>query len=260
MRKSHILVLAVLTGILTILAVPALAASMQWAGVLNGVTHPYDDYPISMNAGATISVSLQCLPTGELDPLVVILDSQGVVLDNDDDGGTPDCNQGSSSFLTFTAPATGVYIVQANSYEVFGDDDPTDVDANGPYILTITGDFSLLETPETRTDDGEIRDGRVNSRDLGAPLAVYCPDGLPEIYAINSEGAGTLALTVTQEQIDAVGIPEVNTVIAEGQGIRLFRLTSGEYQAVSAPDFEGKVYQVRFAVCVAGAAIDSFTG
>ena len=254
-RKSLIFSLVGLLILLT--AVPALAVfTMQWTGVLHGVDNPWDDYEIYMEAGATIEVSHQCLPTPELDPAIVILDINGTVLGDDDDSGSPDCDQGNSAWLQFTAPASGWYIVQANSYEIFYDDDPTDLDANGPYLLTVTGDFSL---PDTAKSGDEINDGRVNSRDPAAPLAVYCPAGLPVIYAIDGTGHGTLAFAVTQEQIDAVGVPEVNTLIAEGTGIRLYRLPGGQFQVVSAPDAEGKVYQMRYAVCAAGAALVSFT-
>lgn len=254
-RKTLILSLIGLLILLT--SVPALASlTMQWTGVLHGVDNPWDDYEIYMEAGATIEVSHQCLPTPELDPAIVILDATGTALADDDDSGSPDCYQGNSAWLQFTAPASGWYIVQANSYEIFYDDDPTDLDANGPYVLTVTGDFLL---PAAAGGGQEIRDGRVNNRDLAAPLAVYCPAGLPVIYAIDSAGHGTLAFAVTQEQIDAVGVPEANTLIASGLGIRLYRLPGGQYQVVSAPDAEGKVYQMRYAVCVAGAALESFT-
>lgn len=83
---------------------------------------------------------------------------------------------------------------------------------------------------------------------------------MPEIYAIDALGHGSLAFQVTQDQIDAVDVPEVNTLIAEGSGVSLYRLSSGEFQVVSSPDAEGKVYNVLFTECSALGMGDTFFG
>jgi hypothetical protein len=249
MLRKLFVVAALAWGVL-LLALPVSAESAQFSGELNGVTHPWDDYAIQMEAGATVTLLLQCIPYSDLDPAVVVFDSNGNVLADDDDSGTPSCAQADSSYLEFTAPVTGKYIVRATSYEIFYDDDPTDLNANGYYLLTLSGDFELVGA--AMAADMGIRDGRLNRMDRGAPLAVYCPGGLPEVYAIDAEGKGTLAFAVTQEQIDAVGTPETNTLLAQGLGITLYRLSSGEFEVIGAPDAEGKIYHVLFSACVPG--------
>jgi hypothetical protein len=251
LRKPFVVV--ALVWVIMLLALPVAAQSAQFSGELDGVTHPWDDYAIQMNAGDTVIITLQCIPYSALDPAVAVLDSTQRMLAANDDGGMPVCAQANSSYLEFTAPATGTYIVRATSYEVLFDNDPTDENANGYYLLTLSGDFMRLGAAvDSGIVDSGIQDGRLNRMDRGAPLAVYCPGGVPEVYAIDAAGQGTLAFAVTQEQIDAVGSPETNTVIAHGLDITLYRLGSGEFEVVSAPDAEGKIYHVRFATCTPG--------
>ncbi len=83
----------------------------------------------------------------------------------------------------------------------------------------------------------EIGDGRLNRYDLAAPVAVFpipAANGTGlHLYAIGADGAGTLALVVTPEMIEAVPeLPEMNTLIAATPdgAIALYRLTTGEFQ------------------------------
>jgi hypothetical protein len=103
-----------------------------------------------------------------------------------------------------------------------------------------------------------IYDDRNNSFDLAAPMAIYCPAGLPHFYGINSEGEGYIVFNVSQEEIDAVGIPEVNTIIKEKWGFQLWRLTTGEYQGVAPRDGEGKIYNVIYEICLPSAETHSW--
>lgn len=103
-----------------------------------------------------------------------------------------------------------------------------------------------------------INDDRNNSRDLAAPMAIYCPEGLPHFYGINPDGSGYFIFNVTQEEIDAVGIPAVNTIIKEKWGFQLWRLTTGEYQGVSPRGAEGKIYNVIYDICLPDAEMKSW--
>jgi hypothetical protein len=105
-------------------------------------------------------------------------------------------------------------------------------------------------------DDAEdvpmIEDGRVNAWDIAAPVVVYCTFEYPdeddtdlgvldsvELWSvfINEEDAaqGSLALTVTSEEIDAAGVPaDEAVVIATDNGVSLYRGVDGSLTAAGA--------------------------
>ncbi len=97
-----------------------------------------------------------------------------------------------------------------------------------------------------------IQDGRVNSWEAGAPVAIYCRysdvDPFPfigvEVLRINAENEGELALTASAAEIDRVSAaPTTNTLIKQAGGYKLYRLTNGGLSVVTPPDYEGKIYQ-----------------
>jgi hypothetical protein len=87
-------------------------------------------------------------------------------------------------------------------------------------------------------------DGRLNHRDIAAPFAIFpTPDGL-QLYWINADSTGSLALSLTQAELDAVPAdPAQHTLIASNAtyGLSLYRLMDGQLQA-QAVDAEGKLY------------------
>lgn len=95
---------------------------------------------------------------------------------------------------------------------------------------------------------GHIDDGRINAYDLGAPLAAYCKAGGMEVWDIDNSGHGTLAFTVTADQI-AAGLSDAaasgqNQLIGEGLGNSLYALPSNQLTLVG-PDVKepGKTYE-----------------
>jgi hypothetical protein len=117
---------------------------------------------------------------------------------------------------------------------------------------------SANASADSRVSTSMINDNRNNSYDLAAPMAIYCPDGLPHFYGINPDGSGYFIFNVTQEEIDAVGIPEVSTIIKEKWGFQLWRLPTGEYQGVSSRDAEGKIYNVIYEICTPNGEVKSW--
>lgn len=83
-------------------------------------TNAYDDYSLAMKAGDSVSITMLC-DAANFDPLFAIYDPAGVLIDGNDDsypGGPEDpCNY--SSYLLFTAPADGNYVVRAWSFDAF---------------------------------------------------------------------------------------------------------------------------------------------
>jgi hypothetical protein len=87
-------------------------------------------------------------------------------------------------------------------------------------------------------------DGCMNNRDIAAPFAIYpTQDGL-QIYWINVDSTGSLALSLTRAELDAVPAdPAQNTLIASNAtySLALYRLMDGKLQA-QAFTAEGKLY------------------
>ncbi len=105
----------------------------------------------------------------------------------------------------------------------------------------------ITETPSSPI--GSINDGRINAYDLGAPLAAYCTaDHGMEVWDIDAAGDGTLAFTVTQDQIVS-GLNDAstsgqNTLVGQGLGDSLYATSAGQL-ILMGPDLRepGKVYQ-----------------
>jgi len=88
-----------------------------------------------------------------------------------------------------------------------------------------------------------IQDGRVNSEDTVAEAAIYCESYGIDVYDLGISGGGSLAMTTTYAEIDAVPRnPAENTLIEGVPGFALYRLTSGELQLNGPADWEGKQY------------------
>jgi len=159
------IVFALLGVMLGGFAAPAQAAnSAIYSGTLSP-DDPYHEYVVVMNAGDTIEIDLACAPGSPLDPYVEVYDSNGTLLAADDDSGS-DCENWWGSYLEFTAPADGEYIIRATTfgYATYGlmicgcppEECPSELDfdvlqeddCSGDYILTIEGDFVLPEGEE----------------------------------------------------------------------------------------------------------------
>lgn len=104
--------------------------------------------------------------------------------------------------------------------------------------------------------NGVIADGRVNSWDLAAPVAVYCTFENPdiedpdysefsgiELWGINEDSEGRLILTVDAETISEVGVDADEALeIASAEGFTLYRNADGSFAVIAPADFEGKTY------------------
>jgi len=152
--------LALLGAVFGVFAPSARAASsLTYTGTLSE-SEPYHDYTVSMYAGDTIAITLDCAPGSPLDPYLIVYDSNNNELGYDDDSGNP-CTNFSGSYLEFTAPADGEYIIRATDY-IYGSSNETTCyvegepqvlqegsgECFGAYILTIEGDFVLPEGEE----------------------------------------------------------------------------------------------------------------
>ncbi len=93
----------------------ALTAGSTVVGTLNA-GQPALDYPLSLAAGETVTITMERM-SGDLDPLLVLLDPEGVELARNDDAvpqaGDSDLN---AQIAGFSAPRSGTYTVRATRF------------------------------------------------------------------------------------------------------------------------------------------------
>jgi hypothetical protein len=257
-RNTRVLILfVVLIALLSISAAPAFAGSASVSGVFpanGGPTMPvvgisggncasqgstpvqYDAYAFTVDAAGSYTLDLNF--TGKLISLYLM-------------NGTfnPASPLASCLAADNSKPISISAPLAANTTYYAVPFDDTFTQTGGSYTLTISGPGNVTFASDAiASKPASIDDGRLNAFDLAAPFALYCAADSFDIYAIDSAGAGTLALRVGSDAIAATDATAANALVAEGAGIRVFKLTTGELQAVSAPDFEGKVYNVIFSV------------
>jgi hypothetical protein len=97
---------------------------------------------------------------------------------------------------------------------------------------------------------GQIHDGRVNSFDLGAPVALFCTvGGGMSVWDIDVTGQGTFSFAVTRAEIEAgfaaaVASGANQLLRADAQGNSLYALSDGHTITFAGPDLlvPGKTY------------------
>jgi S1-C subfamily serine protease len=82
---------------------------------------PYQEYALDGRAGQTVTITMESI---EFDTYIILLDSNGRVVGQNDDESTSSTN----SQLTVTLPRTGTYRIIANAYDRNG---------RGRYVLTV---------------------------------------------------------------------------------------------------------------------------
>ena len=129
-------------------------------------------------------------------------------------------------------------------------------DAEGDFTSGSRDPVPCVLSPDTPEGEPEITwfepgDDRIN-RQAYASVAIYCnaANGQLEIYAIDAEGNGSLALAVPYADLPATPDAATGNVgIAQAGNIALYRLTTGEFQVNAGPDSEGKTYVVIWDAC-----------
>lgn len=109
--------------------------------------------------------------------------------------------------------------------------------SNTAFPVGVTLPSNIVTLPEPAPVCYELlgNDGRLNSNDCAAPIAIYLAP--LQIYGIDpSSSEGTVMLNISDESIEELGIPASNTLLGEavnsfmGQTISVWRLSSGEFQ------------------------------
>ena len=129
----------------------------------------------------------------------------------------------------------------------------------GSYTLTIDGPGEICEgsgcaVPEPEEESTPVVeeepafsfiDGRINSWDMAAPVAVYPHVVNGEAGLIMYTPDGHMMMVVSGEDIANTPADGSNTLIAESNGVQLHRLSDGRLQ-VTAQQYNGKSYWMIF--------------
>ncbi|MCA8932948.1 MAG: PPC domain-containing protein [Rhodospirillaceae bacterium] len=173
-------------------ATPGTSGRVMVPGQITGNLENGNDedwFAVQLNAGQTITISLEGQPTnaGSLsDPLLGVYDGYGNQIDRNDDGG-----QGFNSLLTFTAPQSGTYFLGAGS---FGNN-------AGTYMMRVTGQQPVVQDdfPSNPQTNGRLNvpgqtGGNLETGDDQDWFAVQLQPGAPVIFDLEGQrtNRGTL--------------------------------------------------------------------
>jgi hypothetical protein len=146
--------------------------------------------------------------------------------------------------LTVTSPDFGVNAIVAAG--------PNPPDSVYRILIIVNGEVDIdmswnCSTGEIQGLHHPFSDGRINRYDGAAPIAVYANGDGIQIWEVDANSEGHLALSISIAEIDAVGIPAENTLLGatEDGRISVWRLPNGDFQIV-APTASGKTYYLFF--------------
>lgn len=146
---------------------------------------PILEYTIALDAGQTITVTLEALD-GELDPYLLLLDSSGQEIAYNDDAAILVGNSAYNAQLAgWTAPATDVYTIRATRFlQATG---PT----TGPFRLSVTAGVSTAALPAASgiTTAPDVVVGDVVTGEI-------TPDAYAVDYPILLAAGDTIAVTM----------------------------------------------------------------
>ncbi|MEM7445821.1 MAG: PPC domain-containing protein [Pseudomonadota bacterium] len=149
-----------------VVALPAMAQqaadNRQIVGVGEAVVGALDAangfqwYSVQLDAGQTYTIDVEGQATGQGslgDPLLILQDSNGAELAQNDDGGV-----GLNSSLPFTPDATGEYIIGVTS---FGG-------STGDFLVSVSSDTAVATTATDQADDFHASTGTTGRLALGS--------------------------------------------------------------------------------------------
>lgn len=225
------LLLAVLALVVVSSAV-VLAGGQAHTGYLSGLGDE-DLYNVHLAPGETLVAIMRNDDCNDsFDPYLELHEAGDLTtIIAEDDDSADGCGDAYDSLLEYTSVTGGDYVLRATTYDTHYNYEYGT--SEGHYRLTI-GDASLT----TGSPWFQPGDDRINI-DAHAPVSVYCTeDNGVEVYSINAEGKGTLALTASAAEIAAAA---PGAQIAAGGGATLYKLVDGTLQ-VSALQSDGKGY------------------
>jgi hypothetical protein len=191
-------------------------------------TGDFDHFALSgLSAGDEVLVDLDTPePFEDLDPAVVVYDSEGTpIAFNDDDGESFD------SLLSFTVPADGDYFVALEGFGTFQLDpfDPASgigVGSEGVYTMTIGLNASDIDFYSFDLEAGDVVSAKV--ADGAGSVALFAPDGT-QVMGSTQDASFIYPM---ETQLTGGGNAVLDHVAAEaGRYALRASLGSGSYQA-----------------------------
>ncbi|MCZ2096952.1 MAG: DVUA0089 family protein [Anaerolineae bacterium] len=194
-------------------AAPARAFSSETFTGTVSPDDPYHDYVVYLNAGDTIIIEVDCPDGTPIDPYLEVYDSDGNLLDFDDDDDTLCDRYG--SLLVFTAPAAGEYTIRVTDFIYAETGDPVCGDGIegicfGDYILTITGEFTWPGEEPSISEPAEAPSASPSCRPIRLPRDSVVGAFVTETVADWSPGKATASPPVVFTPGKAVWVIGVN--------------------------------------------------
>lgn len=191
-------------------------------------THLYAFYG---TAGDSVNITMT-QENDELDPFLVLFDSEGAVLDYDDDSGSIDF---SASLENVILDDDGVYFVMATSV-LFVDAIESDTADDLPYILSISGQT----TPEN-VEDADVMSLDIETLSIGDSLAGESAEDAPLALFYLDANAGD-SLTISLEDADfftllMVFAPDGSRLVADASLAELDLEEDGIYTIIATEQF-----------------------
>jgi len=147
------------------------------------------EFSIDLTSGRTVEIHLN---SADFDPLLQVLNPEGIEIDNDDDDGV-----GLNSFLEFTAPTDGTYTIVVNSF-------------NGQPESTFTLAVELPEGIGSDSDDEAAPAANGSGLSVGDTI-MDSADGISS-FAIDLLVNQTITISLASEVFD----PKIEVLDASG--------------------------------------------
>lgn len=188
MKTLRLLLIALI--LITIAAVQAQETAYELPAIQSGDTVEglFEENIISQlygfyaSAGDSLSISM-VQDNDNLDPFLVLLNSEGAVLAYDDDSG----EEAYSALISYEVEEDGAYFVLATSeYSHYLDGTVSEVDEEQGYSLSITG-----HTTPTTVEDAELVTLELSPMSVGTQLSGESSEETPAAFFIFEGEAGT---------------------------------------------------------------------
>jgi hypothetical protein len=195
----------------------------------------FDFYRMQGRVGQEL-VARVTTPTGRLDPVVAVYDTEGTLLAEDDDGGA-----GFDSLLRFPFPATGTYYVMTTGFYAFPRDpfrsgSGRGARSEGPYRLRIGTREADIDTYAVLLQKGDVLGasvegpaGQLDILDPAGELVHGSSQDVSFAYPMASPLPGG-GRAVTEHVADETGVHYVSVSNGRTSGISRYDVTVEAYR------------------------------
>ena len=153
-------------------------------------------YSFAAIEGQTLEFDIDT-PNSNLDSILRVFDSSGgqLTVSDDDSGPAPEFG-GRESFVSFVAPASGMYYVGVSHYSNFGYD-PLTGENDGGSVFSAVGEYDLIFTPQEIFAPGAIADDATTGENASVGIDVLdndLPSGEVHVVGHDQPANGTVSM------------------------------------------------------------------